>query len=65
MNAVEDWEARTQVDIGVMIARYIAEHPCPGPSRHPNMWTDWSTQLREAGQVVGVRRLHAVDMGAS
>ena len=44
------WEARAEHDVGVMIARYLAEHPPPGRSHVEADLARWSTALRDDGQ---------------
>jgi hypothetical protein len=61
---VETWEARAQTDIGILIHRYLAEHPPAGPSRHHDLYERWASQLQAAGrarlQALGAAQLRAV-----
>ena len=45
-----EWEARAQVDVGVMIDRYLAEHPPPAASRGHDLLALWARRLRRAGR---------------
>lgn len=48
--SVESWEARAEYDIGVLIARYLAEHPSPSESQVHRDFLSWSAALRCDGQ---------------
>lgn len=62
--SVDEWEARAQLDIGLLIARYLADRPAPGRSRHADLYRQWSDSLQAAGRSrlmdVGARRFQAV-----
>lgn len=47
---VVEWEARTERDLGVLIRRYLAEHPAPGSSQVADDLNHWAQQLRDDGQ---------------
>ncbi len=47
---VVEWEGRTQVAVGVFIERYLADHPCPGHSKHYEAWRVWASDLRAHGE---------------
>jgi hypothetical protein len=44
------WEARAQADIGLMIERYLIEHPPPPGSHHQRLYRSWAADLRDAGE---------------
>jgi hypothetical protein len=48
--AVQTWEARAEADLAVLIQRYLAEHPCPGPSLIEADLARWSRALAADGQ---------------
>lgn len=50
-DAVLAWEGRAQLDIAVMIERYLTENPPPGQSHHPRHYRAWTADLRTAGEV--------------
>lgn len=60
---VEIWDARAEADVAVLIRRYLADHPAPGPSRIQDGLLDWADQLEADGQArleaQGHRRLRA------
>lgn len=62
-DAIPIWEGRAQVDLAVMISRYLAEHPPPGPTPHLSHWTAWADDLRRSGEVrleaMAARRLRS------
>lgn len=62
--AVALWDARAEHAIGVLIERYVAECPCPGPSLIETDLLRWAERLRDAGaaslQAQGQQRLRAV-----
>jgi hypothetical protein len=47
---VETWEARAEANIAVLITRYLAENPCPGPSPIARDLARWSRALAADGQ---------------
>jgi hypothetical protein len=49
-DAVATWEAHAEHDIGVMLSRYIAENPPPGPSSIADAVLVWAEKLSAAGQ---------------
>jgi hypothetical protein len=53
------WDARAEVDIGLIILRYISESPPPEGSVVVDSLTDWGERLLADGR----RRLE--DLGAS
>lgn len=58
--AVIAWEGRAQINIAVLIERYLTESPPPGPTRHLAHYQAWADDLRAAGkarlEVAGARR---------
>lgn len=42
----ELWAAQAQVDIAVLIQRYLAENPPPGPSQTHRDFRLWATNLQ-------------------
>lgn len=62
--AIERWEARAEHDVGVFIARYLAEHPCPASSVIAARLEQSAQDLQAAGQLgldrLGQSRLRAV-----
>ncbi len=58
---VQAWEARAQIDVALLIDRYLAESPPPGESHHAELFALWSRQCRAAGEArlasLGARRL--------
>jgi hypothetical protein len=50
VDAVAAWEARAEREVGVMIARYLAENPAPGRSHVEDDLARWSGELRSDGQ---------------
>ncbi len=47
---VVEWEGRAQIAVGMFIERYLADHPCPGPSSHYDAWREWASNLRAHGE---------------
>lgn len=64
----EEWDARTEYDIGVLIARYLESHPPPAGAVFASEFQQWSDRLRGHGQrrltEVGGRHLRAVTGGS-
>ena len=62
-HAVTSWEAAFEADLAVMLRRYLAETPPPGPSRFARDAEDWATNLERLGQgrlaALGERRLRS------
>lgn len=60
---VETWEAQFEADLAVMLRRYLAEHPPPGPSRFAEDAENWAANLEQLGRdhlaAAGVRRLRS------
>jgi hypothetical protein len=58
-----NWDARAEQDIGLMIARYLLEHPAPDGSELAADLERWSLNLVRDGQArlagLGHRRLSA------
>jgi len=46
----EVWAAQAETDIAVLIQRYLAENPPPGPSRIHEDFRLWATNLQRDGQ---------------
>lgn len=46
----ELWAAQAQMDISVLIQRYLAENPPPGPSQTHRDFRLWATNLQRDGQ---------------
>jgi hypothetical protein len=60
------WEARFELDLSVMLRRYLAENPCPGHTPVVDDADDWATNLERHGQerlfaVAGRRRLRLTE----
>jgi hypothetical protein len=59
--SVAAWEARAEYDMGVMIDRYLREHPSPGHSEMTLRLQSCAKDFREAGEfklrILEVRRL--------
>jgi hypothetical protein len=49
--AVAEWEARAELSVGVLITRYLAENPCPGPSLVCADFGEWSELLQLDGRL--------------
>lgn len=66
-DAVKTWEAHAEADVGVLIRRYLADHPCPGASRIRGDLEDWADRLEAVGQArlaeLGLRRLRPARTG--
>lgn len=66
--AVEEWEARAEHDIGVLILLYLADHPRPVRSVGADCWEEWARGLVERGQsrleASGGRHLQPIPAGA-
>jgi hypothetical protein len=62
--AVERWDAQAEFDVGVLISRYLSEHPPPPFSELASDLSLWSENLTQHGRAsledFGVRRLQAV-----
>lgn len=60
---VEQWEAQFEADLAVMLRRYLADHPAPGPSQLARDADHWASNLEHLGQerlaAAGVRRLRS------
>lgn len=60
-HAVRAWEARATYEIGVLMRRYLADHPPPAESSAHDQLDDWGDRLQAAGAArlreLGVRRL--------
>lgn len=58
------WEARAQVDIAVLIERYLTENPPPPAATHPHLYRAWASDMRLAGEAgledLAVPRLRVV-----
>lgn len=55
-----EWEARTMLELGVLIARYVAENPCPGgDTDHPALYRGWARHLQSTGKA----RLENLEVG--
>lgn len=56
-----EWDARAQLEIGVLVSRYLADHPAPGPTSCRDDLQLWAAELSLAGEVdlqaLGARRL--------
>jgi hypothetical protein len=57
--AIEQWEARAEHAIGLMIVRYMAQHPAPAPCEAGLWLTKAGENLRE----VGCRKLARLGIG--
>lgn len=44
------WQARAQVDIGVLIEKYLTEHPAPVLAAHAGLYRRWAQELVAAGE---------------
>ncbi|MES2867848.1 MAG: hypothetical protein V4703_14015 [Actinomycetota bacterium] len=44
------WQARAQVDIAVLIERYLIEHPPSASATDPALYRAWAAELRAAGE---------------
>ncbi len=44
------WEARAQLDLAVLIERYLTQNPPPPTSSHPHLYRAWASELRLAGE---------------
>lgn len=44
------WEARAQVDLAVLIERYLTENPPPPGATHHHLYRAWASDLRLAGE---------------
>lgn len=53
------WEARAQVDLAVLIERYLVENPPPARASHPHLYRAWAADLRLAGEA-GLEAMGAV-----
>lgn len=66
--SAEEWDARAEFDIGVLIARYLESHPPPAGAAFAPEFRQWSDRLRGHGQrrlaEVGSRPLRTVGGGA-
>lgn len=64
-DTVETWEARAEIDVAIFIGRYLAERPCPGPSRLHDDLDRWGRNLQHDGQArlqeLGATRLRLAD----
>lgn len=60
----EVWAAQAQLDISILIQRYLAENPPPGPSQTHRDFRLWAANLQRDAQdrlaVRGLRPLRAV-----
>lgn len=45
-----EWDARTLLEIGLLIDRYLRERPPPSDSKFARSFEDWGDKLRAAGQ---------------
>lgn len=50
LDPIDAWEARAERDVGLMIARYLGENPCPGASRICDAFASYAAQLRDRGE---------------
>ncbi len=48
--ALLEWESRAEMDLGVLIRRYLCEHPCPGESQVAADLGQWAAALTADGQ---------------
>jgi hypothetical protein len=64
--ALARWEARAEHTIGVLIRRYLAQNPPPGPSRVAQDLQAWSVALAADGrarlQELGEDHLQVADL---
>jgi hypothetical protein len=65
MQSADEWDANMELDIAIMIRRYLNENPPPPGARLAHDAAKWATQLECAGtaraQALGqVRRLRPV-----
>jgi len=58
-----EWDARAELDVGLMIKRYLAENPPPKQSRVADDLERWAEGLEDDGrarlQAAGRRRLRS------
>ncbi len=58
------WQARAQIDLAVLIERYLTEHPPPAGATHHLDYHDWTRRMDRAGRCVleelRARRLRSV-----
>jgi hypothetical protein len=63
-DAAERWDARAEVDVAVLIRRYLSDHPPPASSELAADLRLWSQNLTHDGlarlEACGGRRLRAV-----
>lgn len=46
---VPSWEGQMMADLGALILRYLAAHPCPAESERARELEDWAQRLRARG----------------
>ena len=60
----DQWEAQAEYDLGVLICRYLQEHPAPPGSTMAERLREYGEGFRDLGQdhlgALGVRRLAGV-----
>ena len=62
------WDRRAELDVGLFIARYMAENPPPADALFVEVFEEWSRKLVGAGRAglaeLGAAPLRATEGGA-